>query len=201
METLRRPGLCSPFESLAPWLAEPRPTVQGAVLLWRKTFHRQHGAQTQSCAGALARNFFVLVFISLTVYTEADSPYPVVFAAYLQCTYGAPQSPHVQPLPRGTKKLSIGNLHRAKRIVFLNVVWFSSPNTSHVTMRLDYCTCIVHKGISLSKTRDSHKHIFIEERTKFDFSRPRKVEPPVENSNFSGLEMERDRRTTGPFHF
>ena len=28
--------------------------------------------------------------------------------------------------------------------------------------------------------------VLIVERTKFDFSRPRKVEPPVENSNFSG---------------
>ena len=33
-------------------------------------------------------------------------------------------------------------------------------------------------------------------RTKFDVSWPRKVEPPVESSNFCGLEMERN-----PFHF
>ena len=41
-----------------------------------------------------------------------------------------------------------------------------------------------------------HCHsVFIVERTKFDFSRPRKVETPGESSNVSGLEME------VPFHF
>ena len=39
--------------------------------------------------------------------------------------------------------------------------------------------------------------LFIVEGTKFGFSRPRKLEPPVESSNFSGLEMERDRRSLG----
>ena len=34
----------------------------------------------------------------------------------------------------------------------------------------------------------------IVERTKFDFSSPRTVQPPVENPNVSGLEMERDCR-------
>ena len=32
--------------------------------------------------------------------------------------------------------------------------------------------------------------LFVVERTKFDFSRPRKVEPPAESSIFPGLEME-----------
>ena len=34
-------------------------------------------------------------------------------------------------------------------------------------------------------------------RTKFDFSRPRKVEPPVENPNFSGLEIGNFEVSTG----